>query len=328
MPAHLSDGDRWKIVYLFNDLHLSFRQIAKRVKCTDKTAARVIQKYRETGAVSDRHHTGRPSIMNQQSLRRLDRIISKHTSYTSTALADEMMSSTGVRISPRTIRRARTTALSRHPVHERVVKALKPRDITRRLAFANAHVNDDFHHVVFSDEKLFVLSKTGTVHYIKKGEPIPTREVDDPKASLMIWGGVWWSNKTSLHTCSKTINAPYYTNILATHLLPSMPTSSRYLFQHDNATPHIARHTQAWLAAFAVNVLPNWPPNSPELNPIEHVWSWMAAYVNNKRPRNRTEMKRYIRLAWQQIPQKVIQAYISNLPALMQRVISANGDSI
>jgi transposase len=156
MPAHLLDAERWKIVYLFNDLHLSLRQIAKRIKCSYKAVQETLQRYRETGSVHERQHSGRPSLMNDQSLKRLDRIISKHTSYTSTALADEMLNNTGIRVSPRTIRRVRTTTLARHPVHEQVVKALKPGEIIRRLNFATAHANDDFHHVLFSDEKLFV----------------------------------------------------------------------------------------------------------------------------------------------------------------------------
>jgi transposase len=114
-----------------------------------------------------------------------------------------------------------------------------------------------------------------------------------------------------------------------TYFLPCLlPTGSRYLFQHDNARPHIAKHTKNWLVNFGVKVLDNWPPNSPDLNVIEHVWSWMTAYVNNKRPTNRNELKRYIRLAWQEIPQKVIQAYISNLPTVCKRIIDAQGDHI
>jgi transposase len=192
MPTHLSDAERWKIVYLCNDLHLSLRQIAKTMKCSHKAVEDTIHRYRETGSIRERQHPGRPSSMNEQSLKRLDRIISKHTSYTSSALAREMHDKTGIRISPRTIRRVRRTTLARHPVHEQIVKSLKPGEITRRLSFANKHVNDNFHHILFSDEKLFVLSNTGTVHWIKKGEPIPTREIDDFKASILIWGCIWW----------------------------------------------------------------------------------------------------------------------------------------
>ncbi len=328
MPPRLSDAQRWKIVYLFNDLHLSLHQIAKRIKCSVEGVRGVLQRHRESNTVSDHRRTGRPPIMNDQSLKRLDRIITKHTHYTSTALADEMMHTTGQRISPRTIRRARTTTLARHPVHEKVERAMTQGDMTRRLNFVTTHINNDFHHVIFSDEKQFVLNKTGTVHWIKKGEPIPTREVDQPKASVLVWGAVWYADKSSLHTTSKTINAQIYTNILATHLLPSMPSSNRYVFQHDNARPHTAKHTKDWLTQFAVNVLPDWPPYSPDLNVIEHVWSWMTAYVNNRQPTNRAQLKNAIRLAWQEIPQNVIQSYIDKLPAVCRQIQSAGGDHL
>ncbi len=105
----------------------------------------MLQRLRDTGTASDRQRSGRPSVLQQQSLTQLDRIISKHTNYTSTALADEMMNTTGVRISPRSIRRARTTTLAHHPVHARVERAMPEGDMTRRMNFATAHLNNDFH---------------------------------------------------------------------------------------------------------------------------------------------------------------------------------------
>ena len=163
MPPPLSDADRYKILFLFNDLHLSLRLIAARVGCSVSTVAWTLQRYRETGEVTDRTRTGRPTVMNPTSLRRLNRIIRSQPSSTSTSLANQMTTATGQRISPRTIRRARAQTLGYNPVHEIITRTLTPSSKEARLRFASTHMNSNWHHVLFSDEKLFVLLNTGRV---------------------------------------------------------------------------------------------------------------------------------------------------------------------
>jgi transposase len=328
MPPRLSDADRHRIVYFFKDLHLSTTLIAKRVSCTHSAVVKTLARYRATGDVADRSRSGRPPVMNDASLRRLDRIITRQPTSTSQHLAAQMQQQTGQRVSARTIRRARTQALGRHPVRETITRSLTPAHIAARLAFAILHLISNWHHVLFSDEKDFVLQKTGRVAWIKSGESRPHRDVENQKARVKVWGCVWYGGRSTLHTTSKTVTAQRYTQCLATHLLPSMPTGVRFQLQHDNARPHTAPHTVTWCANFGVNVLPNWPAYSPELNAIEHVWSWMSGFVNNQAPTNRNQLKRAVRLAWQQIPQSTIQGYIDHLPSVCRQIIAAGGDHI
>ena len=53
------------------------------------------------------------------------------------------------------------------------------------------------------------------------------------------------------------------------------------MFQQNGARAHTSKATIAWLDANIKHYIPpeDWPPNSPDLSPIENVWSIMATAV-------------------------------------------------
>ncbi len=326
----MKEEEKWEIVHLYKSNSLSLRAIAKKTKHALSTVQHIISIYRSTGSVTPHKLSGRPSVMNADTLKSLDRLINKHDTAPSQVLANLLQQKTGRRVSSRTIQRsrARRGPLVRHPVHEIITKTLGEAEKERRVSFAQKLLAMNLHYVLWSDEKLWELDSTGQVHWVKKGAPRPTREVKVVTASVMVWGCVWYSGKSELCICEQNIDADYYIKILTDYLLPCMPESSRYKFQQDNARPHIAKKTKKWLAEFGVHLVEDWPANSPDLNPIEHVWSWMTTYVNKEAPTDKRSLIKAIEAAWDSIPQSVIRSYIGHFNNVCRQIIEAGGDHI
>jgi transposase len=65
----------------------------------------------------------------------------------------------------------------------------------------------------------------------------------------------------------------------------------KWMFMQDGASAHIAAAT-TWFLRSRCLVLPGWPPNSPDINPIEMVWSIVKARVRREQPTSLKALKR------------------------------------
>jgi hypothetical protein len=68
-----------------------------------------------------------------------------------------------------------------------------------------------------------------------------------------------------------------------------------------------------WLEE-SVDVIPDWPANSPDLNPIELLWSVLKAAVRKFHPQTIDELKAVLQAAWKSIPQ-TIDGLVDSFPA-------------
>ena len=70
---------------------------------------------------------------------------------------------------------------------------------------------------------------------------------------------------------SETINSIKYLQILQECLLPEMFLGEK--LQQDNAPAHNLILSKTWFSEKALEILENWPPNSPDINIIGNVCS-------------------------------------------------------
>ena len=76
-------------------------------------------------------------------------------------------------------------------------------------------------------------------------------------------------------------------------MLPSIDAleqSVPFIFQQDNAPCHRAKIVSEWFESKNIEHL-TWPPNSPDLNCIENLWSWLDKEIAKKAPRSLEELR-------------------------------------
>ncbi len=132
----------------------------------------------------------------------------------------------------------------------------------------------------------------------------------------MAWGCISAYGMGSLHILEGTMNAERYIKVLEQHMLPSR----RCVFQQDNAKPHTAAITTAWLHSRRVRVL-NWPACSPYLSPIDNIWCIIKLKICQRRPQTLQQLETYIRQEWDQIPTPKLQKPITSMPRRLKTVL-------
>ncbi|GFT54776.1 DDE_3 domain-containing protein [Trichonephila clavipes] len=111
-------------------------------------------------------------------------------------------------------------------------------------------------------------------------------------------GAISCDTRSSLVVLQGTLTARRYVDdILTPIVLPMLSSRPGAIYQQDNARPHTARLSQQCLQGY--DVLP-WPARSPDLSPIEHVWT---RWEGNCSRRDTGELTAQMQRLWQDLPQ-------------------------
>ncbi|CDQ92928.1 unnamed protein product [Oncorhynchus mykiss] len=85
------------------------------------------------------------------------------------------------------------------------------------------------------------------------------------------------------------------------------------VFRHDNAPVHKARSIQKWIIEIGVKEL-DWPAQSPDLNPIEHLWDELECGLRARpnRPTSVPDLTNALVAEWKQVPSAMFQHLVES----------------
>ena len=89
------------------------------------------------------------------------------------------------------------------------------------------------------------------------------------------------------------------------------------------------RQTQMTKQTRELDRLPAWPPNSPDLNLIEVVWSWMVRWIRDSDdgwPARPEDLKVKVLEAWDAVPLESFRELVRSYRVCLQAIHSVGGD--
>jgi len=317
-------GYRHGAILYGTEAGLSASTLSNRLGISERTVKNIRMRLRNNIHLGIR--LGRPRNTTIRANRRLVRLARQWSRFSSPRLLELW----GEPVSSWTVRR-RLAELGIHPFRQLRKPLLNPINIEGRLNWAMARVTwlNTWERVVFSDESRFCLHESdGRVRIWRSiGQRFLPEYIEElPQAghrSLLVWGAIWMNGKSVLQIIPGAVNGNSYTQIMQTFLNTSQPPLD-FLFQDDNAPPHRALEVIQFKNNMGIRSL-RWPSRSPDLNPIENLWSFLSRKVKESAPINMIQLRQVLVQQWANIPQLYINRLILSMRNRIGEVIRNRG---
>ena len=143
----------------------------------------------------------------------------------------------------------------------------------------------------------------------------------------MVWGCFSAKGVGHLRRIEGIMRKEDYHNILSEHMIPSAESlfpDGNFIFQEDNDPKHTARMNRNFLHDQGVTRL-DWPANSPDLNPIENLWSILSDRMCKCKTTNQEELFESLQQTWQRLGRDLLTRLAHSMKHRCRAVIKAKG---
>jgi|KBSSwiStaDraftv2_1062776.scaffolds.fasta_scaffold275747_2 transposase len=309
--------------------------ISSRLGQSERTVRSIIAKYKIKGDIVNEPRSGRPKALSERDVRTLNRIVRSKRQGTAVEFQEELTKSLSNPVSEKTTRRA-LHHLGYYARSGKRKPLVSEQNRKKRLYFAKLSKNltNEWNNIIFSDESRFLLFDNDSHKWVWR-KPSEKYHVDclvptvKHSSGIMVWGCFAREKVGPLVMLEGSVTGRVYQQTLQDHLLPfiaSLDSSQIWIFQDDNATVHRTAAVKKFKEDNNILSL-TWPPQSPDLNPIEHLWDELERRLRKREniPRNKQELFSALKEEWLNIEPHVLANLIDSMPRRVKAVLKSRG---
>lgn len=315
----------------------TIKSIAEILLLKRSTVHDICKRYYTDNSIEDRPRSGRPKKLNSSDEKFVLREVKQNPRVTSSELVSKLKDFSGKEVNSSTIRKRLiknnyvSRVARRKPLLSRVNR-------DKRLAFARKFVNkelDFWKRVIFIDEKKFNLynSDTKQVRVRRKPNTELNKEnvcgtVKHGGKNIMVWGAISYNGIGNLVFINTIMNKDEYLKILKENLLQSaekLGIKEDFYFYQDNDPKHKAWDVRNWLLYNCPHVIET-PPQSPDLNVIEHVWAYLEKEIRKlPQPKGIPELRKLVEEQWNKVDPSFTRKLVESMQNRLKEVIKRKG---
>ena len=333
MAKQLTDLQKSEISVLYFE-GVTQKELARRYDVMQSTISRILKRKRNNDSVSRIKGSGRPAKLERSETNLINGILKIDPKIGSKKIANIISQKKKIPISSRTIHRKLVNMgfLARIACSKPL---LSKKSIDIRFSFSKIWLPLDktyWDGIIFSDEtkinlfgsdgRIYVRRKDGTRFQIDHLKPT----VKFGGGCIMVWGCFSSKGVGRLVIIDGNMDALKYIKILDTNLIESARIMglNSFIFQQDNDPKHKSKLATEYFNDKKIKVM-DWPSQSPDMNPIEHLWAHLKIKINQRNPKNLKELKMIMIEEWNLITPAFCVNLIKSMPKRVLDLYIAKG---
>ena len=333
----LSTEKRSNVVIL-HKIGKTYNEIAKILKISKGTVSKTLKRNRETGSNVNKKRSGRPRKTSKRDDDKILTISSANRFETAPNIRAKINERLPSPISVSTVqRRLREKGMFGRIAVKKPL--LRPPNIKKRLEFAIRHKDwtlDDWKRVLWSDESKFEIFGSHRRQHVRRkvkeryNSKCIAPTVKHGGGSVIVWGCFSYDGVGELVKIDGIMKKEDYHRILQYSAIPSGIGLIGYgfKFQQDNDPKHTSKLCSDYLnKKEEEGVLENviWPPQSPDVNPIELLWDELKRRVRDLKPTSQISMWNCLNEVWNNLQAETLQKLVRRMPKICAALIKAKG---